>query len=172
MVNTEIGEISKHLIPVSDGFLGFAHGNFDEYCINFYCADMSSYPLKDSEYFSNLITISSNLKYRMEVYKDFNQIYNQVTKNWNQDVIVRLIPEIINRGYYSNCREIARTTYIILYMGMYAEEWKKNAILGKRIKRLGVVQTLFSDMSIDEIVNFSRGKSATELDLLCKEYKF
>lgn len=55
---------------------------------------------------------------------------------------------------------------------MIAEERRKNAVLKKRIKRLGMYQILFERMSAVEAAKFSINKRATELSLLCDDRGF
>ena len=54
----------------------------------------------------------------------------------------------------------------VLYAGMIAEENKKNAILKKRIKRLGMYQVLIEQMPPEQAAVFSKGKKWKELDQL------
>ena len=60
----------------------------------------------------------------------------------------------------------------MIYLGMVAEENKAGAVLKKRIKRLGMYQILFDNMSAYEAANFSRGKKVAELDPLCSSKGF
>ena len=56
--------------------------------------------------------------------------------------------------------------FTIIYAAMIAEENKANAILKKRIKRLGMYQVLIQNMKPEEAAQFSRGKSASSLNIL------
>ena len=62
--------------------------------------------------------------------------------------------------------------YSILYMGMIAEENKENTILGKRIKRLGMYQTLIENVPAEISANYSRGMKWHELDKECNKRGF
>jgi hypothetical protein len=55
---------------------------------------------------------------------------------------------------------------------MIAGENKTNAILKKRIKRLGMHQILIEDLDADYSGNFSKRKNWKELDVLMKERGF
>jgi hypothetical protein len=56
----------------------------------------------------------------------------------------------------------------VIYAGMIAEENKAHAVLGKRIKRLGMYQVLIEKLSPDYAANFSKGKKWRELDAVMK----
>ena len=62
--------------------------------------------------------------------------------------------------------------FTVVYAGMIAERNKRYAILKERIKRLGMYQILMLSYKAEEAANFSKGKKAKELDLICKEYGF
>ena len=53
-----------------------------------------------------------------------------------------------------------------------SQENKEFAKLKKRIKRLGMYQTLIEGMQPRDAANFSRGKDWTELDVIMKERGF
>jgi hypothetical protein len=55
---------------------------------------------------------------------------------------------------------------------MIAEENKKNAILKKRIKRLGIYQVLIEGMKPEVAAVFSKGKKWRELDKTMLERGF
>ena len=90
----------------------------------------------------------------------------------------------INSQHWLAIRNIAETynkkdflvvakLFCILYVTMLAEQNNAHAILGKRIKRLGVYQILKQNMPIIKAVNFSKGKSARyDLEPLCEKYGF
>ena len=59
--------------------------------------------------------------------------------------------------------------WVIFYMTMVAECTKKNSILKKRIKHLGVYNILFDEYEVDYVVKYMRGKRWRELDKLMKE---
>lgn len=55
---------------------------------------------------------------------------------------------------------------------MIAEENKLNAILKKRIKRLGMYQVLVQNYPPSVAANYSKGKKWRELDALMVHYGF
>ena len=55
---------------------------------------------------------------------------------------------------------------------MIAEENKGNAILKKRIKRLGMHQVLLENYTPEHAANFSKGKKWKDLDKLMKQKGF
>jgi len=73
---------------------------------------------------------------------------------------------------YGDDKIIMDIWFTVIYAGMVAEENKKNAILKKRVKRLGMYQVLIENQSPDFAANFSKGKKWRELDALMKKYGF
>ena len=55
---------------------------------------------------------------------------------------------------------------------MVAERNKKFAILKEKIKRLGMYQILILNYKAEIAANFSKGKKAKDLNILCKSYGF
>ena len=126
--------------------LEFASGSFDDWCVYLTDAEGKRSAPKDEDYFTALKLFSN--KYGAEkIYKDFVSFYG--------DDCIDL--EII---------------FSILYMGMIAEENKKNTRLGKRIKRLGLYTLLVEDETIFKSANFMRGMTWRTIDALCKERGF
>ena len=62
--------------------------------------------------------------------------------------------------------------FTTLYLTMIAEENKSKAVLGKRIKRLGVHLVLMEGRTPEEAAAFPTGKKAAELNVLCRSYGF
>ena len=62
--------------------------------------------------------------------------------------------------------------FTTLYLTMIAEENKARAVLGKRIKRLGVHLVLMEGRTPEEAAAFPTGKKAAELSALCQSYGF
>jgi hypothetical protein len=71
-------------------------------------------------------------------------IYNRTTKNVDSKVFELIA--VISRFYDSDATEMELWLNVI-YAGMIAEENKENAILKKRIKRLGMHQVLIEGIS-------------------------
>ena len=73
---------------------------------------------------------------------------------------------------YGTAAEEMDIWFSIIYAGMIAEENKANAILKKRIKRLGMHQVLIEGLDPNLAANFSKGKKWKELDALMRERGF
>lgn len=102
------------------------------------------------------------------VYDDFCALYDKVTAS--EDPAVFDWIETITASY-PNPKE-AEVVFGILYMTMISEENKANAILKKRIKRLGVHQVLKEGMRPEIAAEFSKGKKVPELALECHSRGF
>ena len=62
--------------------------------------------------------------------------------------------------------------FTTLYMAMIAEENYPNTKLGKKIKRLGVYEMLFSNREISDAANFMRGMAWRDINELCRQRGF
>ena len=103
------------------------------------------------------------------LYADFIKLYNDTTSTFEENKILTIKKLASNYNEYSN--EIFRI-FCILYMGMIAEENKKNTRLGKRIKRLGVYYLLIKNMSPSYCANFMKKMNWKQIDKLCIEGGF
>lgn len=148
--------------------LEFGRGNFDEWCVWECGSDGSRYAPRDIDYFASLIQYAET--YTAErVYSDFVSIYN-VAGTDVSELEVAHVKALAD--FYQGHIEAVTKVFLILLMGMVAENRKLNTRLGKRIKRLGVYDLLFVSRSVVHAANFMRGKSWRELDGLCREYGF
>ncbi len=59
--------------------------------------------------------------------------------------------------------------FTVIYLGMIAEENKKNTILGKKIKGLAMYQIMKENFTAKEAANYSKGKKAFELQKECNK---
>jgi hypothetical protein len=118
----------------------------------------------DSWYFDELQKLGEN----KTIYDDFCLIYNVTTKNLSP--IVAMVCKHLAVKYEK--QGLVELIYSILYMGMIAEENKENTILGKRIKRLGMYQTLIEGLPAEMSANFSRGMKWKQLDKECTKRGF
>ena len=152
-------------IRLSDGTkLYFGRGKFDDWCIYVERRDNTiDYPL-DSWYFDEL----QKLGYGKQIYDVFCLIYDITTKKLCPIVTMTCKMLAVNHKDW----QILELIYSILYMGMIAEENKENAILGKRIKRLGMYQTLIEGVPAEVSANFSRGMKWQDLDKECASRGF
>jgi uncharacterized protein DUF7004 len=157
----------KHLIE-------FDKGLFDNWCVYLTRQGQEKYAPKDAAYFSVLKCLGEKHG-RQKIYDDFLLYYNHTTKNISKRVL-RIISEIAET--YNDDAEEIDIWFSVIYAGMVAEGNKENAILGKRIKRLGMYQILCEDMDAEKAANFSRKPENYEgqwwkyLDGLMKERDF
>jgi hypothetical protein len=146
----------------------FDKGFFDEWCVFLARNGQNRYAPKDTEYF----TILNNLGQqhgKIKLYNDFCSFYRFTNKHLNQTTL-NYITEIAD-SYGSDAEEID-IWLTVIYAGMVAEENKTNAVLRKRIKRLGMHQVLIEELSPAYAANFSKGKKWRELDGIMKERGF
>ena len=158
-----IKRISKDLDIVFD------HGKFDQWCVYIKDKNGKTPPL-DTEYFDFFIELGK--KYTNEkVYEDFVKIYNFVS-NRVENKVTDLIIDIAKKNYKEDISKDVAINFTVVYAGMVAERNKRYAVLKERIKRLGMYQILVLNYSSGDAANFSKGKKAKDLDVICKEYGF
>jgi hypothetical protein len=146
----------------------FDNGAFDDWCVYLKRPNQTRYAPKDTEYFSVMKNLSS-IYGKQKIYDDFVKIYNDTTSQIRSDVIQKIIDISAN---YDNHKDEICIWFVVMYAGMIAEENKQNAILKKRIKRLGLHQVLIDELEPNFAANFSRGKKWRELDTICKQKGF
>ncbi len=147
----------------------FDSGRFDDWCVYVVESKGSKKAPLDETYFSDLFQISQNYP-NNKVYNDFVKIYERTNRTIDNDVL-RLIDEIV-ATYNDEHKIIVEQWFTVIYAGMIAEENKENAILKKRIKRLGMHQVLVLNIPAREAAKFSYGKNWKELDKLMKSLGF
>ena len=147
----------------------FDIGIFDDWCVYIIEEDNGKYAPKDIEYFTELKNISLHYS-KNKVYNNFVKIYDLTTKNIDEDVL-KLIDRI-TLTYNGEHQDSIEKWFTVIYAGMVAEENKANAILKKRIKRLGMYQVLILDNSPEYAAKFSYGKKWRKLDQLMRKYGF
>ena len=147
----------------------FDYGKFDEWCV--YIKDKNGKkPPLDTEYFEFFIELGK--KYTNEkVYEDFVKIYNLVSHSIEKKV-TDLIINIAKKEYKGELSKDVAINFTVIYAGMVAEKNKRFTVLKERIKRLGMYQILMLRYSAGYAANFSKGKKAKDLDVICKEYGF
>ncbi len=147
----------------------FDSGRFDNWCVYIVEADGNRNAPFDNQYFSDLLNLSK--KYIGDkVYKDFVKIYEQTTSNIDNEV-TKLIDNI-SLTYDVEDRILIEKWFTVIYAGMIAEENKEQAVLKKRIKRLGMHQVLIDKIEPQIAANFSRGKKWRELDAIMRQKGF
>lgn len=152
-------------------WLEFARGNFDDWCI-YLCRNnngtLERIPPRDKDYFKRLQMYAQHIG-PQRMYEDFVRVYDiSGTQCTNEGF--NYIKQL--SAYYGDYSLMVAVDLSILYMGMVAENNKKNAVLGKRIKRLGVHQVLLENYHPEVAANFSRGKKVPELRALCETRGF
>ena len=147
----------------------FDKGGFDDWCVFVVEFNGMAMPPRDIEYFSELKQIATQYP-EHKVYDDFVRIYNQTNHTISRDVL-KLIDEL-TLTYQPKHQEKMELWLTVLYAGMIAEENKENAILKKRVKRLGMHQVLILNHAPESAANFSKGKKWRELDVVMKGLGF
>ncbi len=142
------------------GFIEFDSGNFDGWCVFVTAPNGKRFAPTDVEYFTQIKEIGEKSGPK-KLYDDFVVIYNRTTKNVDPKVFELIL--ILSR-FYENASTEFELCFNILYAGMIAEENKENAILKKRIKRLGIHQVLIDGVLPQQAAVFSKGKKWKELD--------
>lgn len=147
----------------------FDKGKFDDWCVYVVETNGKKRAPFDTEYFSDLKEIAKSYS-KHKVYNDFTYIYHLTSKHIEQKVI-ELIDAIV-LTYEKKDHVLMEQWFTVLYAGMIAEENKEKAILKKRIKRLGMHQTLMLDYDPKIAANFSRGKKWKDLDKIMRPLGF
>lgn len=151
----------KHLVE-------FDKGSFDNWCVFLTRSGEQRYAPKDLEYFTFLAQAGNRYGHQ-RLYDDFVCIYNHTDNVVNLHTL-RLITALTN--FYAESYEELDIWFSVIYAGMIAEENKQNAILKKRIKRLGMYQLLIQNHQPELAANFSKEKKWKDLDVLMKQYGF
>lgn len=160
----------KEIKRFSDGtLLEQGAGKFDDYCVYITRPGKIRYAPKDKEYFS--FFAEKSIRYTPEkIYFDYVKIYNKTTAQIDYEVLKDI--DRICADYQEDDALEFDIWYSVIYLGMVAEELKAKAVLKKRIKRLGMYQVLFENMSAGEASSFSFGKKVAELDPMCRDRGF
>lgn len=145
----------------------FDQGKFDHWCVYVVEADGSKKAPFDVHYFTDLKTL--NEKYgNNKVYTDFLTIYHPTNKIIDPKILSLI--EKISVTYNLDDQALIEQWFTVIYAGMIAEENKQNAILKKRVKHLGVHQTLIQGYTPADAARFSYGKKWRELDTIMKGF--
>ena len=119
----------------------FDTGSFDNWCVYVTKPGLAKYAPTDIEYFSWLKQ-QSIIFGAAKIFNDFISFYELTGKEIEITVLDK-ITYLSND--YGSVTEEANTWFTVIYAGMIAEENKTNAILKKRIKRLGLHQLLLEN---------------------------
>ena len=147
----------------------FDSGTFDDWCVYVLEANGVRNAPRDNTYFAALHSIAQKYP-NNKVYADFVKIYDLTTPTI-ETYVLSLIDEIVET-YNDEDKIIIEQWFSVIYGGMIAEENKTNAVLKKRIKRLGMYQVLIKNIDPNVAANFSKGKKSAELSLLMQSYGF
>ena len=146
----------------------FDSGRFDQWCVYLKKNGTGRYAPVDEEYFRFFKEMA--IKHGVDkVYDDFVKVYNKTTASHSAEVI-NLIKQIAIA--YGEDAESMEIWLSVIYGGMIAEENKRNMILKKRIKRLGMHQVLKENVEPAVAAKFSFGKKWRELNTLMIEKGF
>lgn len=152
----------------NNSILEFAKGRFDEWCVYFTNAEGKRKPPLDLEYFAHIKNLAK--KYGTQnVYNDYVKIYDLTGNDIDQNIL-NIITNLSNK--YNDDALSVEILLTTLYVTMIAEENKKYAPLGKRIKRLGIHKLLINNYSISDAATFMKKKKWRELDAECKNLGF
>lgn len=151
-----------------NSYLLFGRGNFDDWCVFLKRPNMAKFAPRDTLYFSQLKELAKKHG-AGKIYNDYVLLYSVTGLGIEQKVLDGITRLTSSYGEDALELDIIFTT---LYMGMIAEENKKNTKLGKRIKRLGMYELLINDRDVLYAAEFMRGKRWWEIDKMCKKYGF
>lgn len=150
------------------GFIAFDKGSFDGWCVYVTKPNGERFAPSDVQYFSRLRKLANKYS-AQKIYDDFVVVFNRTTAKPEPEVF-KLI-SLLSRFYDTDALEI-EIWFNVLYAGMVAEENKENAILKKRVKRLGMHQVLIDGVEPDVAAGFSKGIKWQQLDRLMKAKGF
>lgn len=148
--------------------VSFGRGAFDDWCVYLHRPGERPHAPRDERYFARLQHLG-DAHGLQTIYADFVAVYDRTTAEVDATVlnlILKLTPK-----YGPDALEMA-VWLTVIYAGMVAEENKEKAVLKKRIKRLGMHQTLLEGLPPAEAASFSRGKKWPELARLCRSKGF
>lgn len=148
----------------------FDTGKFDDWCVFIVESDNNTKRAPfDVDYFSDLALLSKHYPGN-KIYNDFVSIY-EMTKRAIDPTVLQLIDNIVPT-YQPRHHVLMELWFTVLYAGMISEENKTNAILKKRVKRLGIHQVLIQNSTPSEAAKFSYGKPWRELDKIMQSLGF
>lgn len=157
--------------------IGFTEGRFDRWCVQERVFFWTRRPT-DADCFARLVELAQRYG-RDRVMADFVAVYDAMgVRPPRGDLLPsEQVLDLITRfsaAYDAAPGDSVRADrlFTTLYLTMIAEENKSKAVLGKRIKRLGVHLVLMEGRTPEEAAAFPTGKKAAELNVLCRSYGF
>lgn len=159
----------RHFKTLADGSLiEFDRGQFDDWCVYLTVPGTPRFAPRDAWYFAELQQLAaSHGAYRL--YEDFVRVYERTSEQASPGVLAWITG--LSAAYGDDALAVDRLL-TILYAGMVAEENKVHGPLGKRIKRLGMYQSLIEGMPAQDAANYSRNIDARRLDAECRQRGF
>ncbi|MBX7459837.1 DUF7004 family protein [Qipengyuania huizhouensis] len=148
--------------------IDFGRGSFDDWCVFVIEKDGNRRAPLDSDYFAVVADVC-NRHGSEELWRIYERIYERTNRQVEDDVLSGITVVSERFGDDAVAIDIALTC---IYLGMIAEENKRNTKLGKRIKRLAMHQLVHEGLEVSKVVNFSKGMKAHEIDALCRERGF
>lgn len=145
--------------------VGRAVGRFDPYCVFVKQAKSLKYvtPL-DVDYFDGLNILAKTYS-KEKVYKDFCSVFDVTDDEVQQETFQQIHDFAQGYGKY-NLK--AEAVFAVLYLTMYAEQMKQNAVLKKYVKRLGLHALLFKGLSSVQAADFMKYVDWRILAKMCK----
>ncbi len=155
----------RHFKTLSDGSLiEFDRGQFDDWCVYLTTPATPRFAPRDAWYFEALQKLAGKHG-AWRLYEDFVRVYDRTGEEAHPGVLAWITG--LSATYGDDALEVDRLL-TILYAGMVAEENKVRGPLGKRIKRLGMYQSLIEGLPADIAANYSRDVDARRLDRECR----
>lgn len=159
----------RHFKTLADGALiEFDRGQFDDWCVYLTTPGLARVAPRDVDYFAELQALAQRHG-AFQLYQDFVQVYERTQAQAQPGVLTWITG--LSAAYGNDALAVDRLL-TILYAGMVAEENKHNGPLGKRLKRLGMYQSLIEGMPADEAAQYSRNVEAKRLDKECRARGF
>ncbi len=150
------------------GFIEFDTGSFDDWCVYVTKPSGVRFAPSDVQYFSRLGKLGEKHG-AQKIYDDFVAFFNRTTAKVDPDIFKLIF--LLSQFYKEDQLEV-EIWFNVVYAGMVAEENKENAILKKRIKRLGMHQVLIDKLEPGAAANFSKGIGWQQLNRLMKAKGF
>lgn len=154
--------VGEYILTDNNYLFWFGEGNIDEWCV--YCVkpNCRTWFAYDHEYLS-WIRKMGKFHGDDKVYDSFVRIFDNVSYDYDMIDGYRVICDVAKDYHHTD------HFWAWFWMTMVAEERKENAILGKRIKRLGVYNVLFDKYKMSYITTYMVGMRYYDLEELMIE---
>lgn len=161
--------MGRHIKTTSDGsVIEYDRGSFDDWCVYLTCPGQPRFPPRDSWYFAELQRLGGNHG-NPKLYGDFVVFYDSTGSEIDPGPLADITN--LSTGYGPDAY-LVDILFSVIYAGMVAEERKANTRLGKRVKRLGMHQSLIEGMPATHAASFSRGMRWQDIDAECRKRGF